>query len=533
MKIIFVTGGVVSSLGKGIISSSLGRLLADKKINVGMMKCDPYLNVDSGTMSPIEHGEVFVTKDGGETDLDIGHYERFLNKDLTKESSLTSGRIYQEILDREREGFYDGKTVQIVPHVTSLIKEKIFNLANKYEVLIVEIGGSVGDIESLAYTESIRQIKYELSNDALIIHVGLIPYIKVIKELKTKPIQRSVNLLRSLGVSPEILITRSEISLNEREIEKISMFTNVDKKNIFQCIDASSIYKIPLQLANQNFENIIAQKINLKIEQNGNSHIKLIKFNENLKNLKEEINIAIVGKYVENIDSYISIIEALKHSTINNKIKLNYELIDSKIEFDENKMKKFDGILVPGGFGENGLDGKMKSIEYGRKNNVPFLGICFGMQLAILEFAKNVLKLDVDHGEINPNAKNKIIDIMDEMIEKKIGGTMRLGNYECELLEKSLTQKIYDTNMIKERHRHRYEFNNYYKKNLEDNNMIISGKHVKTGLAEIIEYVKNDFFVAVQFHPELSSKITNPNKLIDAFVNASLKYKIDNHSNKI
>ncbi|NQX83129.1 MAG: CTP synthase [Mycoplasmataceae bacterium] len=522
-KIMFITGGVISSLGKGIIASSLGRLFEDGGVSVGMMKCDPYLNIDPGTMSPIEHGEVFVTADGGETDLDLGHYERFLNKNLSKESSLTSGRIYQEILTKEREGFYKGKTVQVIPHVTNLIKEKIYTVAKKYDLLIVEVGGSVGDIESLAYTEAIRQIKYELQKNASVIHVGYIPFIKVSKELKTKPMQRSINLLRSLGVSPNFLVTRSEIKLNKKELEKISMFSNMNISRIFQCIDVSSIYNIPFLLKEQKFDKNIAKYMNINIKES--NHFELKEFNENLTKINKKVNIAIVGKYTENPDSYLSVIEALKHASVKNKFKLNYKLINSKKNYDINILKKFDGIIIPGGFGNSGVDGIMKAIKFARVNNIPFLGICFGMQLSILEFAKNVLKINVVHGELNPESPNKIIDIINETKDKLLGGSMRLGNYECFLRDKTLTKNIYGLKSVFERHRHRYELNNKYVKILESKGMIISGIHPKNKLAEIIENINNDFFIATQFHPELSSKITKPHKLFISFIKASTKHK--------
>ncbi|XP_076037866.1 CTP synthase-like [Oratosquilla oratoria] len=485
------------------------------------MKCDPYLNVDPGTMSPIEHGEVFVTVDGGETDLDLGHYERFLNKNLTKGSSLTSGKVYQEIIEKERAGHFEGKTVQVIPHVTNLIKEKIYEVAKGYDLLIVEVGGSVGDIESLAYTESIRQIKFELKNNAAIIHVGYVPYIKVSKELKTKPMQRSISLLRSLGVAPDFLVTRSEIELSDREIEKIGMFANVQTDNIFQSVDASSIYSIPLVLKDQKFDDKVSELLN--IGKKDSNHVELKKFNDNLSNLEKEVNIAIVGKYVDNMDSYISIIEALKHASINNKIKLNFKLINARKDYDVDELSKYDGILVPGGFGSSGVEGKLKAIKYARENNVPFLGICYGMQLVALEFANNVLNLDVKHGELEPKAKNKIIDIMSDMKDKVIGGTMRLGNYECSITEGTLAHSIYKELSILERHRHRYEFNNKYEEPLKNGGLIASGKHPETGLVEILENKNNDFFIAVQFHPELSSKITNPNKLFVGFIKASAK----------
>ncbi len=521
MKIVFITGGVVSSLGKGIIASSLARLLEDSGINVGMMKCDPYLNIDPGTMSPIEHGEVFVTADGGEADLDLGHYERFLGKDLTKGSSLTSGKIYQEVLEKERRGDYEGKTVQVVPHVTNLIKEKIYNLANNYEILVVEIGGSVGDIESLAYTEAIRNIKYELQDDCAIIHAGYVPYIRVSKELKTKPMQRSINQLRSLGVSPNFLVTRSEISLTDAELEKIAMFSNVRKERIFQCVDVDSIYVIPSLLKEQQLDKLIGNYLGLELKEPNNDALKLHDYQ--LRNATNEVKIAIVGKYVANKDSYISVIEALKHAGATLSTTINYELVNSRDVVDNSTLESYDGILVPGGFGEHGTEGKLKAIKYARENNIPFLGICYGMQLATLEFANNVLGLDVKHGELHPEHDKKIIDIIDENNGGQIGGTLRLGNYTSNIVPGTLTEKVYGTSTSTERHRHRYEFNNEYEDLLKEKGFIISAKDQVSGLAEIIENTNNDFFIASQAHPELKSKVGKPSELFVGFVKASMK----------
>ncbi len=521
-KIIFVTGGVISSLGKGIIASSLARLLKDEGLSVNMMKCDPYLNVDSGTMSPTEHGETFVTSDGGETDLDLGHYERFLNSNLTKDASLTSGKVYKEIIEKERRGDYLGKTVQIIPHVTDLIKEKIYNNAKGFDLLIVEIGGSVGDIESLAYTEAIRQIKFEMNSNCLIAHAGYIPYVKVSKEQKTKPIQRSVSLLKSLGVSPDIIITRNESPLNKTQLDKISMFCNVKKEDIFQSLDISSIYKMPLYLKKQGLDKQVVKLLNLKV--NASTHADLHKFERNLKNinLDKKINIGIVGKYVELEDAYLSIIEALKHASIANRINLNFELINARENITPVQLKKYSGIIVPGGFGDSGVKGKIKAIKYARENNIPFLGLCFGMQLAILEFSKNVCGLKVYHGEFDPDKENRIIDLMPNQKLELLGGTMRLGNYPCTIKPNTLAWKIYKKSPIEERHRHRYEFNNEFKPILEKNGLVFSGINKERNLVEIIEYPKNKFFLGVQFHPELSSKITTPHPIFVAFVKASL-----------
>ncbi len=523
MKIVFITGGVVSSLGKGIIASSLARLLEDSGVNVGMMKCDPYLNIDPGTMSPIEHGEVFVTADGGEADLDLGHYERFLGKDLTKGSSLTSGRIYKEVLEKERRGDYEGKTVQVIPHVTNLIKEKIYELAEQYELLVVEIGGSVGDIESLAYTETIRNIKYELQDDCAIIHAGYVPHIRVSKELKTKPMQRSINQLRSLGVSPSFLVTRSEVSLNQAELEKIAMFGNVRKERIFQCVDVDSIYIIPSLLKEQKFDSMVAEYLRLELKEKQNDVLK--QHHDNIVNAKDNVKIAIIGKYVANKDSYISVIEALKHAGSSLSINVDYDLINAREEITPELLKGYDGILVPGGFGDSGIKGKLEAIKYARENDVPFFGICLGMQLSTLEFANNVLGLGVVHGEFDPESDKKIIHIIDENNGGQIGGTLRLGNYTADIKPGTLTEQIYGTNTSTERHRHRYEFNNEYESQLEAAGFIISAKDQKEGLAEIIENTNNKYFVATQAHPELKSKVGKPSELFVGFVKAALDNK--------
>ncbi len=523
MKIIFITGGVVSSLGKGIVASSLARLMEDGGVNVGMMKCDPYLNIDPGTMSPIEHGEVFVTVDGGEADLDLGHYERFLGKNLTKGSSLTSGKVYQEVLRRERRGDYEGKTVQVVPHVTNLIKEKIYEVANQYDVLVVEIGGSVGDIESLSYTEAIRNIQYELQDKCAVIHAGYVPYIKVSKELKTKPMQRSINQLRSLGVLPNFLVTRSEIKLEDAEINKIAMFGNVQKNNIFQCVDVDSIYLIPSLLKDQGFASQVSKYLGIELKDNDRDTLK--EYDERLRNPKGKVKIAIVGKYVANKDSYISVIEALKHAGSKLEIAIEYDLINSRENVSNDLLSGYDGILVPGGFGPNGVDGKLQAIKFARENNIPYLGICYGMQLATIEFANNVLGLNVDHGEWKPESDKKIIDIIDENNGGQIGGTLRLGEYLADIKPGTLTEKIYGSNVSAERHRHRYEFNNEYEDVLKEAGFIISAKDKELGLAEIIENTNNDFFVASQAHPELKSKVDKPSELFLGFIQASINNK--------
>lgn len=518
-KIVFITGGVVSSLGKGIIAASLARLLKDQGVKINIMKCDPYLNIDPGTMSPSEHGEVFVTKDGGETDLDLGHYERFLNQDLTKYSSLTSGKIYQKIINKERAGKYLGKTVQVIPHVTNQIRKEIYKNTVGFDLLIVEIGGTIGDLESLAFIETIRQIKFELKSDCLVIHAGYIPYLHSSKELKTKPMQGSVAQLRSYGVWADILISRSEIKLGHKEIDKIAMFCNISKDLIFQSIDLDSVYKIPLYLKKQKLDKAVIDLMSLETKHS--NHEELETFVHNLNNLERVVRIAIVGKYVDVEDAYISVVEALIASGIEQKIKVDYELINARKEYDLDYLKSFDGILVPGGFGKNGVEGKMRAIKIARENNIPFLGICFGMQLSVLEFARNICNLDVYHGELNPEENNRIIHLLDAQDINNIGGTLRLGNFESTIKLNTLAYKIYQKENISERHRHRYEFNNEYKNILERHGLVFSGIYFENDLVEIIEYPQNDFFVASQYHPELSSKMTKPHPLFNGFIKAS------------
>lgn len=518
-KIIFVTGGVVSSLGKGIIAASIGRLLKDEGLRINMMKCDPYLNIDPGTISPIEHGEVFVTQDGGETDLDIGHYERFLGSNLNKNSSLTSGKVYQRVLNSERKGEYLGKTVQVIPHVTDQIKYEILNNTQGYDILIVEIGGTIGDIESLPYTESLRQIMLDEDIDTFFVHLTYIPYLRASKELKTKPTQHSVKELRGLGIEPNIIITRNEISLSEKEKEKISLFCNVAVDNVIESIDVDTVYRMPLLLKEQNIDKIIARKLNLKIEES--DHEKLHDLISHYENISTKKKIGIVGKYTELEDAYKSVIEAIKHSAIKNEIDPTILLFPAA-KINEEKLSNLDAIIVPGGFGDSSLEGKMLVIKYARENDIPFLGICLGMQLAAIEFARNVCGLDVDHGEMNPKGKNQLITILEDQDLKNLGGTMRLGNYPCEIKKETLAYQVYNKDEIKERHRHRYEFNNKYITELEKYGLVFSGINKKQNLVEIIEYPQNKYFIAAQFHPELTSKITDPNPLFDGLLKATL-----------
>lgn len=507
-KIIFVTGGVVSSLGKGIIAASVARLLKDQGLKVNMMKCDPYLNVDPGTMSPIEHGEVFVTRDGGETDLDIGHYERFLGQNLLASSSLTSGRVYSEVLRKEREGMYLGKTVQVVPHITNEIKERILQNALGYDVLFVEVGGTVGDIESLPYLEAIRQL--QLEGDSYLIHGAYLPYLRVSKELKTKPVQHSVKELQGLGIRPDMVVTRNEIPLTDKERNKISMFCNVAIENVIESVDLPSVYEVPLRMKSQNVDKIISEHFGFELKES--THSKLNNVVERLYHSEGQIIIGVVGKYTALEDSYMSIIESLKHAAIANEIKVKTKLIAAQ-DYEISELAQCDGIIIPGGFGASGIEGKLKAIKYCRENNVPMLGICLGMQLTTIEFANNVCNLDVRHGEIEPEAEEKIIHLLEGQDLNNLGGTLRLGEYDCQIAKDTLAYDVYQNELISERHRHRYEFNNEYRKILSDNGLVFSGINPQNDLVEIVEYPQNDFFIAVQYHPELTSKLTEPNPL--------------------
>lgn len=514
-KIVFVTGGVLSSLGKGIIASSIARLFKDQGLKVNMMKCDPYLNVDPGTMSPIEHGEVFVTYDGGETDLDIGHYERFLGQNLSRKSSLTTGRVYSNVLNREREGGYLGKTVQVIPHITDEIKSKIMENTRGYDVLFVEVGGTVGDIESLPYLETIRQLLTEYPDNTYLIHGAYVPYLKASKELKTKPAQHSVKELLGLGIRPNMIVTRNEIALTSKERNKIAMFCNVKSENVIESVDVPSVYQIPLLMKEQNVDEIIARHFKLVLQ--NNDHQKLKDTVEMLMHAEGEVKIAIVGKYTALDDAYISVTEAVKHGAIKNGIKAKVDLVAAQ-SLDIEELKQYDGIIVPGGFGESGIEGKLSAIKYARENNVPFLGICLGMQLATIEFARNVCGIEVDHQELVPNTSEPIIHLLEGQDLSNLGGTQRLGAYPCTIKENTLAYEVYGQGLIEERHRHRYEFNSEYIEALEEKGLVFSGINPDSDLVEIIENPTNDFFIGGQFHPELTSKLTEPNPLFEALV---------------
>lgn len=526
-KYIFVTGGVVSGLGKGITAASLGRLLKNRGYKVANQKFDPYLNVDPGTMNPCEHGEVFVTDDGAETDLDLGHYERFTDESLTKNSSITTGRIYSEVIEKERRGDYLGKTVQVIPHITNAIKDKVYKFANTdVDIVITEIGGTVGDIESLPFLEAIRQVGIEQSpEDVMYIHVTLLPYIAGSNELKSKPTQHSVKELQSLGIKPDVLVCRSELKIQDNMKEKIALFCNVRKENVIQNSTVDVLYEVPLMLEKEGLAKVVCEHLKLKNKQPNNAEweslIKKIK-----KVTNKNVKVAIVGKYVELEDAYLSVVESLKHGAYANNTDIKIEFVNSEKINSENvkeKLKQFTGILVPGGFGNRGIQGKIEAIKYARENNIPFLGICLGMQLAVIEFARNVLKIeDANSAELGKTS-NPVIHIMeDQKSIKEKGGTMRLGKYPCILKLGSLAKKIYKEKEITERHRHRYEFNNEYKERLEQSGLNCSGTSPDGKLVEIVELKQHPFFIAVQFHPELKSRPNKPAPLFSAFIKAQI-----------
>ena len=529
-KYIFVTGGVTSSLGKGIISASLAKLLQARGFSVTIQKLDPYINVDPGTLNPYEHGECYVTDDGAETDLDLGHYERFLNVATSQDNNVTTGRIYQSVINRERRGDYLGKTVQVIPHITNEIKEHVLELGkdDTYDVVITEIGGTVGDIESLPFIESIRQLKWDLGEKVLFIHLTLIPYLSTSGELKTKPTQHSVKTLLEYGIQPDILVCRTEHHLADELRKKIALFCNVEQKCVIESIDAKSIYEVPLLMQQEKLDVVVCEKLKLE----GNENYELKKWNKFLKNLfepKKSIDIALIGKYVELKDSYISIAESLIHAGAKNKTKVNINWIHSSKLEDEDihqLLSKMNGIIVAPGFGSRAIEGKINAVKYARENNIPFLGICLGMQCAVVEFARNVIGLDGAHStEIDPDSIHPVISMMEEQKKlKNLGGTMRLGAYDCHFKENSLLHDIYEKDVISERHRHRFEFNNDYIDDFEKHGIVFSGKNIKNNLMETIEYSQHPWFVGVQYHPEYKSTVVNPHPLFINFVKAGLKH---------
>lgn len=527
-KYIFVTGGVVSSLGKGITAASLGRLLKNRGLEVTTQKFDPYINIDPGTMSPYQHGEVFVTDDGAETDLDLGHYERFIDINLGKHSTVTSGRVYSSVLRKERRGDYNGGTVQVIPHITNEIKDRIQRAGRETnaDVVITEIGGTVGDIESLPFLEAIRQLKRDLgANNVLYLHCTLVPYIAASGELKTKPTQHSVKELRSLGIQPNVLVLRSDRPVPQGMKDKIALFCDVESHEVVECVDAESLYDIPLALQAQNLDSIVLDHFGIKAPEADMTEWKALV--ERVKNLSKTTKIALVGKYVELQDAYISVAEALKHAGYAHDTDIDIDWINAENVTAENAaelLKDADGILVPGGFGDRGVEGKIEAIKYARENNKPFLGICLGMQMAAVEFARNVLGLEGAHSTELADTKYPIIDLLpDQEDVEDLGGTLRLGLYPCKLKEGSRAQAIYGEELVYERHRHRYEFNNEFREAMEAAGLVFSGLSPDGRLAEIIELPEKDFFVAAQFHPEFVSRPQRPQPLFRDFIGAAVK----------
>ncbi len=531
-KFIFVTGGVVSGLGKGITAASLGRLLKNRGYKVANQKLDPYINVDPGTMSPYEHGEVFVTEDGAETDFDLGHYERFTDENLSADSSITSGKIYKEVIERERRGDYLGKTVQVIPHITDAIKQKVYNFENTdVDIVITEIGGTVGDIESQPMLEAIRQIGLEQpENKCAFIHVTLLPYISGSNELKTKPTQHSVKELQSIGINPDILVCRADAEVPSKMKEKIALFCNVRPENVIVNATVSNLYEVPLMLEDEGLGNVICKKLELEHKEPQNE--KWAKMVDKIKAINEDniVNIGIVGKYVKLEDSYLSVVESLYHAGYANDVKARIKFIDSETVTSKNVkeiFKDINGVVVPGGFGTRGIDGMIETIKYVRENKIPFLGICLGMQMTVIEFAKNVLKLeDVNSEEFDSECKNPVIHIMENQkgIYKK-GGTMRLGAYPCVLKEGSYARKIYGQAEISERHRHRFEYNNEYREAMEEAGLDIVGTSPDGSLVEIVEIKDHPFFVAGQFHPEFKSRPDRPGALFVELVKKAKELK--------
>ncbi|RUS55673.1 CTP synthetase [Kurthia sp. 3B1D] len=527
-KYIFVTGGVVSSLGKGITAASLGRLLKNRGLEITTQKFDPYINIDPGTMSPYQHGEVFVTDDGAETDLDLGHYERFIDINLGKHSTVTSGRVYASVLRKERRGDYNGGTVQVIPHITNEIKDRIQRAGRETnaDVVITEIGGTVGDIESLPFLEAIRQLKRDLGSDnVLYLHCTLVPYIAASGELKTKPTQHSVKELRSLGIQPNVLVLRSDRSVPQGMKDKIALFCDVESNEVVECVDAESLYDIPLALQAQGLDSIVLDHFGIQAPAADMTEWKALV--ERVKNLSKTTKIALVGKYVELQDAYISVAEALKHAGYAHDTDIDIDWINAEHINAENVnelLSDVDGILVPGGFGDRGVEGKIEAIKFARENNVPFLGICLGMQMAAVEFARNVLGLEGAHSTELAETQYPIIDLLpDQEDVEDLGGTLRLGLYPCKLKEGSRAREIYAEDLVYERHRHRYEFNNEYREAMEAAGLVFSGLSPDGRLAEIIELPEKDFFVAAQFHPEFVSRPQRPQPLFRDFIGASVK----------
>jgi CTP synthase len=532
-KYIFVTGGVTSSLGKGIFAASLAKILQEHGFEVTIQKFDPYLNIDPGTLNPYEHGECYVTEDGAETDLDLGHYERFLNTPTSQANNVTTGRVYQTVLDRERKGDFLGKTVQVIPHITDEIKRRFSapNKEKKRDFILTELGGTVGDIESLPYIEAVRQFIWDMGKEnAIVCHLTLVPYLSAAKELKTKPTQHSVKMLLESGIQPDILICRTEHELSKEIRKKLALFCNVEESAVIQAIDKDTIYDVPLELQRENIDKVVLKKLKMKSKKEPKLE-KWNKFLDKLKHPKQEVNIALVGKYIELQDAYKSIYESFIHAGAAKSTKVNVVAVHSKSITAENAKEilgKFHGVLVAPGFGERAITGKIETIRYVRENKIPFFGICLGMQMCVVEFARNVLNMKDAHSiEINKNTKYPVIDIMESQKTRiAMGGTMRLGSYECSIKDKkSLAYKIYKTSTIYERHRHRYEFNNDYLEAINKFGLKSTGKNPDTGLVEIVELEGHPFFIGVQYHPELKSTPENPHPLFIGLVEAALERK--------
>lgn len=530
-KFIFVTGGVTSSLGKGIIAASLAKLLQARGLKVTIQKFDPYINVDPGTLNPYEHGECYVTEDGAETDLDLGHYERFLNIYTSQANNVTTGRIYQTVINKERAGDFLGKTVQVVPHITDEIKRRMLLLGqdDKYDIVLTEIGGTVGDIESLPFIEAVRQLQWELpEEDLMVIHLTLIPYLKAAKELKTKPTQHSVKMLSETGVHPDILVCRTEEPLSNEIKRKIALFCNVKQEAVIEAMDASTIYEVPLEMLREKLDLICLKKMN--ITNYGEPNLDKWKgFLDKLKYPKSKVTIGLIGKYIELQDAYKSILESFVHAGAMNEVKVQVVNVHSEFITNENvaeKLQGFDGLLVAPGFGHRGIEGKIIAVKYAREHGLPFFGICLGMQMAVIEYGRNVLGLTEAHSvEMDPNTIHPVINMMEEQKKiKMMGGTMRLGAYPCEITPGTLAHRIYGETHISERHRHRYEFNNDYLDQYLAAGMVASGKNPETGLVEIIELPNHPFFIGVQYHPELKSTVERPAPLFVGFIDAAKKY---------
>ena len=531
VKYIFVTGGVVSGIGKGITAASLGRLLKARGIRVSMQKFDPYINVDPGTMSPYQHGEVFVTDDGAETDLDLGHYERFVDENVSANSNVTTGKIYHSVISKERKGDFLGATVQVIPHITNEIKDRIFRVAKteKVDVVITEIGGTVGDIESLPFMEAIRQVSAEVGREnVLYIHVTLVPYLNKSGELKTKPTQHSVKELLSIGIQPDVIVLRTEKRLSEDLKDKIGLFCNISKESVIQNLDADTLYEVPLLLEDEGLAEAVCKKLSLKC---GSADLsEWTSMVNRIKNPTKKTRIALVGKYVELHDAYLSVAESLRHGGIANEAEVEIDWVSSEGLDSDNIheiLNKVQGILVPGGFGDRGIEGKILAIKYAREKNIPFFGICLGMQMAVVEFARNVVGLkNANSTEFDSNSQHPVIDLMPEQRDiEEMGATMRLGLYPCKLQEKSTSREIYGKELIYERHRHRYEFNNFYREPFQKKGLTIAGLSPSEKLVEIVELKNHPWFVGVQFHPEFKSRPNRAHPLFADFIRASLEIK--------